>query len=165
MQTRPGRPNQEGIIPVTSHCPSSPSSLLDGPRHASQSRDPLLHRPPGHLRGGGGEDACLAAGHLGPGAPLRAHRRQRVVLVHHLAAVRPAGIPLVDQLAGPNSPITTAPVVGQRAVDVSGTFNATAAAGLGVGANVLERSAKAGEETARNTREMLSEIRNGGIYP
>jgi hypothetical protein len=49
-----------------------------------------------------------------------------------------------------------------RSVDVLGTFNADAAGRLGVGASIEQRLATAAEETAKNTRELVTEIRNGG---
>lgn len=46
-------------------------------------------------------------------------------------------------------------------ISVTGTFNATAAWGLGTG-SAAERTAKATEETARNTKRLLDEARNNG---
>ncbi len=46
-------------------------------------------------------------------------------------------------------------------IEVSGTFNAPAAAGLGVG-NAGERTAKATEEAAWNTKRLLDEAKFGG---
>ncbi len=46
-------------------------------------------------------------------------------------------------------------------ISVTGTFNATAAWGLGSG-NAADRTAKATEETARNTKRLLDETRNTG---
>jgi hypothetical protein len=46
---------------------------------------------------------------------------------------------------------------GKHTIGVSGTFNATALAGLGAGA-VADRIAKAAESTAQNTKRMLQEI-------
>ncbi len=46
-------------------------------------------------------------------------------------------------------------------MSVTGTFNATAAWGLGSG-NAADRTAKAAEETARNTKRLLDETRNNG---
>jgi hypothetical protein len=46
----------------------------------------------------------------------------------------------------------------QSKLDVFGTFNATAAASLGFGNSATERTAKATEETARNTKRMLQKM-------
>ncbi|MDH4201415.1 MAG: phage tail tape measure protein [Phycisphaerae bacterium] len=46
-------------------------------------------------------------------------------------------------------------------MSVTGTFNATAAWGLGTG-SAADRTAKATEETARNTKRLLDESRNNG---
>ena len=46
-------------------------------------------------------------------------------------------------------------------MSVTGTFNATAAWGLGTG-SAADRTAKATEETARNTKKLLDESRNNG---
>lgn len=46
-------------------------------------------------------------------------------------------------------------------IEVAGTFNAAAAAGLGAG-SAGERTAKATEETARNTKRLLDEAKLGG---
>lgn len=46
----------------------------------------------------------------------------------------------------------------QSKLDVFGTFNATAAASLGFGSTANERTAKATEETARNTKLMLKKM-------
>ena len=48
-----------------------------------------------------------------------------------------------------------------RKMSVTGTFNATAAWGLGTG-SAADRTAKATEETARNTKRLLDESRNSG---
>jgi hypothetical protein len=48
-----------------------------------------------------------------------------------------------------------------RKMSVTGTFNATAAWGLGTG-SAADRTAKATEETARNTKKILDESRNNG---
>jgi len=45
-------------------------------------------------------------------------------------------------------------------ISVTGTFNAAAAWGLGTG-NAADRTAKATEETARNTKRILDETKNG----
>lgn len=47
-------------------------------------------------------------------------------------------------------------------VSVSGTFNAAAVRGLGTGTHA-ERTAKATEETARNTKRLLDEAHHGGL--
>lgn len=47
-------------------------------------------------------------------------------------------------------------------VSVSGSFNAAAARGLGAGTHA-ERTAKATEETARNTKRLLDEAHHGGL--
>ena len=43
-----------------------------------------------------------------------------------------------------------------------GTFNAAAAAGLGTG-SVAERTARATEATAKNTKRLLDEAESGGL--
>ena len=47
-------------------------------------------------------------------------------------------------------------------ISVTGTFNAMGSWGLGTG-NAAERTAKATEETARNTKRLLDEARNNGV--
>jgi len=47
-------------------------------------------------------------------------------------------------------------------ITVTGTFSAAAVAGLGAG-NAAERTAKASEETAKNTRRLVSEAKAGGL--
>lgn len=47
-----------------------------------------------------------------------------------------------------------------RRVDVAGSFSAAAIAGLGVGGNVAERTAKATEETARATKDTARAVRD-----
>jgi len=47
--------------------------------------------------------------------------------------------------------------------DVAGTFNIAAAQGLGVGASVQERTAKASEETARNTKRIVQKMDEEGL--
>lgn len=48
-------------------------------------------------------------------------------------------------------------VQGQK-MDVTGSFSAAAAAGLGVGSSAADRTAKATEETAKNTKRMLDKL-------
>ena len=50
----------------------------------------------------------------------------------------------------------------QRSISVVGTFNPLAAAGLGTG-SPLERAARAGEETARNTRKLVQQAQRGNL--
>ncbi len=50
----------------------------------------------------------------------------------------------------------------QRSVSVTGTFNPLAAGGLGTG-GPLERAARAGEETAKNTRKLVQQAQHGGL--
>lgn len=50
----------------------------------------------------------------------------------------------------------------QRSVSVVGTFNPLAAAGLGTG-GPLERAARAGEETAKNTRKLVQQAQHGNL--
>ena len=47
-------------------------------------------------------------------------------------------------------------------VSVTGTFNAAAVRGLG-GGNPAERTARAAEETAKNTKRILQEAQHGGL--
>ena len=47
-------------------------------------------------------------------------------------------------------------------IGVKGTFNAAAVRGLGAG-DAADRTAKATEETAKNTRKLLDEIIDGGL--
>jgi len=48
-------------------------------------------------------------------------------------------------------------------IDVRGTFNAAAVQGLASGADVAERTAKASEQTARNTRRLVDAAMTGGL--
>lgn len=50
----------------------------------------------------------------------------------------------------------------RRAISVTGTFNPLAAAGLGTG-GPLERAARAGEETAKNTRKLVQQAQRGNL--
>ncbi len=50
----------------------------------------------------------------------------------------------------------------QRSISVVGTFNPLAAGGLGTG-GPLERAARAGEETAKNTRKLVQQAQHGGL--
>ena len=50
----------------------------------------------------------------------------------------------------------------QSVLDVSGTFNASAIAQLGVGSTATERTAKASEETARNTKRIIQKMDEEG---
>ncbi len=50
----------------------------------------------------------------------------------------------------------------QRSISVVGTFNPLAAAGLGTG-GPLERAARAGEETAKNTRKLVQQAQHGNL--
>lgn len=50
----------------------------------------------------------------------------------------------------------------EKNVSVRGTFNAMAAQGLGTG-GPMERAARAGEETAKNTRKLVMQAQHGGL--
>lgn len=52
--------------------------------------------------------------------------------------------------------------MGKKSISVQGTFNAMAAQGLGAG-GPMERAARAGEETARNTRKLVVQAQHGGL--
>ena len=65
---------------------------------------------------------------------------------------------LQEQLAGAGAGLQAA----ADKVSVSGTFNAAAVRGLG-GGNPAERTARAAEETARNTKRLLQEAQHGGL--
>jgi len=52
--------------------------------------------------------------------------------------------------------------VAQRSISVVGTFNPLAAAGLGTG-GPLERTARASEETAKNTKKLVQQAQHGGL--
>lgn len=52
--------------------------------------------------------------------------------------------------------------VGQEKVSVKGTFNALGARGL-ASEGPAERTAKASEETAKNTKRLLQEAQHGGL--
>jgi hypothetical protein len=52
--------------------------------------------------------------------------------------------------------------MGQKSISVQGTFNPMAAGGLGTG-GTLERVARAGEETAKNTRKLAQQAQTGGL--
>jgi hypothetical protein len=67
----------------------------------------------------------------------------------------PPGLPDMLEGLGPTLEQT------QKTIGVSGTFNAMEARGLGAG-GVTDRIAKASEDTARNTKQMLQEIQLGG---
>jgi hypothetical protein len=54
-------------------------------------------------------------------------------------------------------------VLQKARISTKGTFSAFAAFGLGVGSGVEDRTAKASEETAKNTRRMLTEMQRGGL--
>jgi hypothetical protein len=70
---------------------------------------------------------------------------------------------LIDELKkklGAAGQATTA--AAERAVSVQGTFNAAAILGLQSG-NAADRTAKASEETAKNTKKLLDEAKLGGL--
>jgi hypothetical protein len=70
---------------------------------------------------------------------------------------------LIDELKkklGQAGQATTA--AAERAVSVQGTFNAAAILGLQSG-NAADRTAKASEETAKNTKKLLDEAKLGGL--
>jgi len=48
-------------------------------------------------------------------------------------------------------------------IGVTGTFNVAAAFGLGAGSSIEERTARASEETAKNTRNILDTVQRGGL--
>jgi len=50
-----------------------------------------------------------------------------------------------------------------RRVEVRGTFNALAAQGLASGSDAIDRTARASEQTARNTRRLVESARSGGL--
>ncbi len=50
-----------------------------------------------------------------------------------------------------------------RRTEVRGTFNALAAQGLASGSDTAERTAKATEQTAKNTRRLVEDSRSGGL--
>jgi len=52
--------------------------------------------------------------------------------------------------------------VAERTIGVTGTFNVSEARGLGAG-GVTDRIAKASEETARNTKRLVTEAQMGGL--
>ena len=64
-----------------------------------------------------------------------------------------------DSLAGLGD---TLKKTAERTISVTGTFSAMAVAGLGAG-SVAERTAKATEETAQNTKKLVTEARVGGL--
>jgi hypothetical protein len=47
-------------------------------------------------------------------------------------------------------------------VDIQGTFNAMAVRGLGA-ESLSERTAKAAEQTAANTKKLVQEVQHGGL--
>ncbi|MCC6579866.1 MAG: hypothetical protein IT440_05445 [Phycisphaeraceae bacterium] len=81
-------------------------------------------------------------------------------------AAQSAGAPenpldnLKDRLAGLGDTLDN---IGKRTIDVRGTFNAAAIQGLAAGGNHAERTAKATEETARNTKRLLTEAQMGSL--
>lgn len=50
-----------------------------------------------------------------------------------------------------------------RRVEARGTFNALAAQGLASGTDAIDRTARASEQTARNTRRLVESARSGGL--
>jgi len=50
-----------------------------------------------------------------------------------------------------------------RRVEARGTFNALAAQGLASGSDAINRTARASEQTARNTRRLVESARSGGL--
>jgi len=61
-----------------------------------------------------------------------------------------------DQLDGVGESIA-------RRVEARGTFNALAAQGLASGTDAIDRTARASEQTARNTRRLVESARSGGL--
>jgi hypothetical protein len=75
----------------------------------------------------------------------------------------------IPQTAGPERVRGTGDLEGfdfeglaRRSISVTGTFNPLAAAGLGTG-GPLERAARAGEETAKNTKKLVQQAQQGGL--
>jgi len=64
-----------------------------------------------------------------------------------------------DSLAGLGATLKD---VAERTIGVTGTFSAMEARGLGAG-GVTDRIAKASEETARNTKRLVTEAQMGGL--
>ena len=50
-----------------------------------------------------------------------------------------------------------------RQVSVRGTFNAAALSGLGAGNDAADRTAKATEQTAKNTKKVADAVGSGGL--
>ena len=50
-----------------------------------------------------------------------------------------------------------------QGITVRGTFSAAAVAGLASSGTAAERTAKASEQTARNTKQLADAARNGGL--
>ncbi|HMN39714.1 MAG TPA: hypothetical protein PKE29_02645 [Phycisphaerales bacterium] len=50
-----------------------------------------------------------------------------------------------------------------RQISVRGTFNAAALSGLGAGSDAADRTAKATEQTAKNTKKVADAVANGGL--
>lgn len=73
-------------------------------------------------------------------------------------AARPQRMQRPGELPDIESVVDTA----QKKVDVQGTFNALAIRGLGA-SNLAERTARATEQTATNTRRLLERARDGGL--
>lgn len=100
------------------------------------------------------------------------HQKQQKELEEELEATKQAWQEALDAAAqagkdiggdgsGPPGGVPDAAGL-QQAVKVSGTFNALALAGMGM-SSPMERAARAGEETAKNTKRLVEQGRDGGV--
>jgi hypothetical protein len=87
------------------------------------------------------------------GAPKKEPERPEMPPLPEITA------PETDKLAEVADTLDT---VAERTIEVQGTFSAQAVAGMGAGSS-MDRTAKATEETAKNTKKLLDEAQNGGL--
>ena len=80
--------------------------------------------------------------------------------IPELSGYKPDDLKTLTPFGADSGTINNAIAAAQQHFDVAGTFNAAAAGEMGFGSSIQERTAKASEETARNTRQTLDLVRN-----
>lgn len=88
--------------------------------------------------------------------------RDAIGQIPELTGFKPADIGKVSPFGSASGTINNAIDSAQKHIDVAGTFNASVAGELGFGSSIQERTARAAEETARNTKDTLDLVRNNG---
>ena len=99
-------------------------------------------------------------GLAGLGGNIGQFMRDLLGQIPELTGYKPEALNTVAPFGTDSGTINSAIASAQQHIDVAGTFNAAAAGEMGFGSSIQERTAKASEETARNTRQTLDLVRN-----